>query len=105
MLENITPASMKDVEYNGTTAFTKNNLVACQCNYHSGGHNKEKVVYVQALPIIYQLIMLLGDKFAAEHFLIELCSRWNSITRSNKYHKAKQNIEILMRHICESDKK
>ena len=109
VLENVIPASMKDAEYNVKTAFTKNELIACKCDCHAGGHNDERVVCVHILPLIYQLTMLLDDGLA-EHLLIELCSRWDpelerNVTSSGKYDEVKNNIQVLMRHIGESNEK
>ena len=77
VLENKIPASMKDVEYDVSLAFTSKDLLATRCECQAGGEKSERVVCVHALPVLYQLTMLLDDGLA-EHLLVELCSRWNT---------------------------
>lgn len=74
VLNNKITASMKDVEYEVSTTFTKNDLLATKYGCHADSHDKERVLCVHTLPLIYQLIMFLDDGLA-EHILVELCSR------------------------------
>ena len=109
VLNNTIPASMKDAEYDVTTAFTKNDLIAAKCDCHAGGHENGRVVCVHTLPVLYQLVMLLDDGLA-EHLLIELCSRLDSeleqqMHSDGKFEEMKKNIEILMRHNGESERR
>ena len=73
VLENIVYASMKDAEYNISAAFTKKYLIACQCECHVGGHNNKRFFLYVCPPLIYQLTLLLDNRFA-KHFLTDLCS-------------------------------
>lgn len=98
VVNNKIVASMKDSEYDVTNAFTKKDLIACKCDCHAVGHDKERVICVHTLPSIYLLPMLL-DGSLSEHLLVELCSRWNSnieecAQKQGKYNEMKQNVEI-----------
>ena len=109
VLENAIPASMKDDKYDVVLAFTSKDLVATKCQCHAGGDNEERVVCVHALPLLFQLTMLLDDGLA-EHLLVELCSRWNTdleelVKDENKYEQMRNDIGMLMRHNAENENK
>ncbi len=100
VLSNRVPASMKDIEYNTTVAFTSNEIKSTRCNCIAGGSNKERIICVHNLPVIYQMVMLLDDGLA-EHLLVELCSRWHPdleamINSEGKIDKVRKDIIVLM---------
>ena len=108
-LENKIPASMKDTEYKVKVAFTKDNLLASRCECHAGGDEKQRVVCVHTLPVIYQLTMLLDDGLS-EHLLIELCFRWDTeleemVEKEGLFSQMKKDTKMLMRHNGESEMK
>ena len=98
-INNHIPASMRDKIYDVEACVTKNELLACRCNCQSGGQEKEKVVCVHVLPVLYQFTMLLHEGLA-QHILVELCQRWNSCLEDlvkSEIDMVKNNIAILMR--------
>ena len=91
---------MKDAEYASKMAFTLKQIISTQCNCPAGGCNHKRVVCIHNLPILYQMVMLLDDGLA-EHFLVELTSRWhpdldNMIENSGKTQTVRRDISILM---------
>ena len=104
VLENEIPDSMKDAHYKVKIAVTKNDLLATLCQCHTGGDKNGCVLCVYALPVLYQLTMLLDDGMA-EHVLIELHSCWSSdlevLVKKKKKDQMKEDIETLILHYGE----
>jgi hypothetical protein len=101
VIRNKISASMKEVEYESTIAFTSKDIIATSCECPAGGAKNERAVCVHNLPVMYQLVMLLDDGLA-EHILVELCSKWNTdieqcVKDDDKSDQLRNDIEILMR--------
>jgi hypothetical protein len=69
-------ASMKADVYSVEVSFTKSCIIACKCNCKAGSTERDKVVCVHILPVIYQVTLLLFDGLG-EHTIIEWANYWN----------------------------
>ena len=96
VLSNKVPASMKDADYNVTTAFTSNQIIATKCDCPAVCQNSKRVLCVHNLPLIYQMVVLLDDGLA-KHLLIELCSQWhpgleNLVQEQGQYKEVRNSL-------------
>ena len=66
---------MKKAQYKTSAALTAKELLGCQCDCQCSGKDKEKIVCVHILPLIFQLSLLLMEGLA-ENILLELSARF-----------------------------
>ena len=100
VLNNMVPASMKNVAYDAHGAFTKNKVIACKCTCPCGSEGDEALVDVHILPLALELSLLLIGGLA-EHILLELSAHFSSknmaeIFDEEEIRSMKHSIFVLM---------
>jgi len=95
------PASMKKNIYNAGVVATADAILCCKCTCQCGSQNKERILCVHILPLLFLLSLLLFEDLA-EHMLLELAAClnadiWDKTSWSDEdVDWMKQSIIVLM---------
>jgi hypothetical protein len=74
----VLPSFWQDTKYSVCAAITAEDLLATECTCKAGCTGEDQHICVHILLVLPQLSILLYDALA-DHFLVELSSRWNSL--------------------------
>lgn len=102
LVGNNVSASMRKQNYYSKVALTRDKLLATKCTCRFGGKNSnDRILCTHNLPLVMGIALLLYDGLA-QHFLMELASRWNSnlerlVKSENVFGEIRNDLKALMR--------
>jgi hypothetical protein len=71
-------ALMRSEVYDVSVGFDDERIICCGCKCKAGGENKEKIICVHVLPVIYQISLLCYDGLA-DNIVVEIAHHWRRL--------------------------